>query len=569
MSGPGQIKYYDTQRSVVRSSGLITYGHTVVKGVATTREFWVYVLFHIVMVSICKFVYDGEFEISWGLVGSSQYFMIFFVTFFNTLCFHRYAKEFYPLCNELMDSAVMIVHQMNTTLYHTGLRRHRILVTKYLVATVLHFFLLTFVGKLGKMHWKELIHRGLLTGREATMLARYPGNQACLVLSSWILFLLRDATESSHCHQPVKLGTKLFAMPGAKIYKEDAEEHIVKELIFGEEVICSGPPDATDRVVVEARSMDDGKVVVVKGIINLTDMNPMANQEGEHKGREGWRAQGGQSVHIYNRCWLHMQKMLRCCHTLGHTMAMPVPYCYYHLMNATLTLNLIVIAVIPAFYRSWFTVPVFMVALTVIHGIKVIAAALADPFADGDYSFPFLDFIRHAYDRIVSLLMAEMSPEVRRLVMRRIPKVTDFTPKHLARHLDAEVIYPDSGLDPMKLPPLQNMWHRNISVFTMSEEFTVEEQLAGSLTRIAGEYTHDQKEGVADEDLTELERRERAENKTLHDAKEAWENAKAHKYKLRLEAVSKKKQLEDLRECLVPGAGASGADGQFVRQSTP
>jgi len=92
-----------------------------------------------------------------------------------------------------MDAVVFFVQEMNVSLYHEGLIKHRIACTKYLLATVYEYFMIVCGGKLTGKSWQQLIDKGLLTEEEAATLESYPGGQATFVLTSWVLFIIRDA----------------------------------------------------------------------------------------------------------------------------------------------------------------------------------------------------------------------------------------------------------------------------------------------------------------------------------------------------------------------------------------
>jgi len=48
-------------------------------------------------------------------------------------------------------------------------------------------------GKLQSKGWEELIRKGLLTREEVRLLEQFPGGESTFVLTSWVMFILRDA----------------------------------------------------------------------------------------------------------------------------------------------------------------------------------------------------------------------------------------------------------------------------------------------------------------------------------------------------------------------------------------
>merc|ERR1712125_69024 len=94
------------------------------------------------------------------------------------------------------------------------------------------------------------------------------------------------------------------------------------------------------------------------------------------------------TVHIYNRMHQHLMDIIAACDQIGHLVAMPVPYVYYHLMNVILTLNIFLLATVPALIGSWYTVYPFAVAALIIMGLREVACSLADPFGEDATDFP-------------------------------------------------------------------------------------------------------------------------------------------------------------------------------------
>jgi len=118
--------------------------------------------------------------------------MVFFVTFYNDKCFERYQK-LYPACCDFMENAQRLVQEMNVSLPWKDLHYHRIAVTKYLMAAVHEYFMIVCGGKLQPKAWDELVKKGLLTKEECRLLEQFPGGESTFVLTSWVLFILRDA----------------------------------------------------------------------------------------------------------------------------------------------------------------------------------------------------------------------------------------------------------------------------------------------------------------------------------------------------------------------------------------
>jgi len=186
-------KYYES-----RTPGLLklfAWDSTLFALVLVKREFWCYMVVHIIMVIAAKLlIEDGAAPpIRWEAAATMQYFLTFFTTFYNDKCYTRYMEQLYPYCNEFADSVVHFMTEMNVSLHYASLRKHRTAAAKYMLAAVHEYYMVLTGGKLASDDWKDLTRHGLLTHAEATMMSRYPGDQCHLLLTSWTLFIIRDA----------------------------------------------------------------------------------------------------------------------------------------------------------------------------------------------------------------------------------------------------------------------------------------------------------------------------------------------------------------------------------------
>merc|ERR1712232_24004 len=154
-----------------------------------------------------------------------------------------------------------------------------------------------------------------------------------------------------------------------------------------------------------------------------------------------WRRERQATVHIYNRMHQHLMDIVRACDGIGHLVAMPVPYVYYHLMNVILSLNIFLLATVPALIGSWYTVVPFAIAALIIMGLREVACSLADPFGEDATDFPVPAFLNHAFDRAVCLLEATACPCNRERVVNQLKGVEEFTGNQLRRPCKTEVLY--------------------------------------------------------------------------------------------------------------------------------
>lgn len=186
------IQYYNPQGSILH---LFRWFGTVFEFVLTKSEFWMYVALHV----LCVVIVDNALQdmvhadsFNWDAAWAMQVLMTFFITFYNDLCYNRY-MELYPACNRLMNSVVFFVHELNVSCHYPEVRPHRVACTKYLLTLVFEYHMVVTGGKLTKDSWKELVKKGLITKPEVEMLSQYPTGRVSLILTTWVLLILKDA----------------------------------------------------------------------------------------------------------------------------------------------------------------------------------------------------------------------------------------------------------------------------------------------------------------------------------------------------------------------------------------
>merc|ERR1739848_532622 len=94
----------------------------------------------------------------------------------------------------------------------------------------------------------------------------------------------------------------------------------------------------------------------------------------------GWKQRSQRIAHVHNRLDRNLVTMIHSYQAIGHIMALPIPFPYYHLMNIVLLFNFIILALIFANFKTWVTIFPFMTALLVFMGLREVSTALADPF---------------------------------------------------------------------------------------------------------------------------------------------------------------------------------------------
>lgn len=190
--GASHIKYYDPLASTLGT--LFTWEATVFQLVFRRPEFYLYIIWNLAVTTVCIFAVEQGVieEFNWDAASIMQYVMSFFVTFYNDKCYERFST-LYPACCDFMEQTQNLVMEMNVSLPWRDLHYHRIAVTKYLLAVVHEYFMITTGGKLNGKAWEEFVKKGLLTREECKLLEQFPGGESTFVLTSWVLFIIRDA----------------------------------------------------------------------------------------------------------------------------------------------------------------------------------------------------------------------------------------------------------------------------------------------------------------------------------------------------------------------------------------
>jgi len=344
--------YYDPQASIIFP--LMKWKGTVFSMVLTSGEFWVYILMHLAAVTLAIYgIKEGDIDpFRWEAAAAMQFFMTFFLTFYNAKCYDRY-MELYPACMDLNDSVVLFVHELSVSLHHDIFRKYRVGAAKYMLAAVFEFYMIITGGSMQKHCWREIVKKGLLTKTEGEMLNSYPGGRCTLVLTSWALFLVKDALEREIC----------------------------------------------------------------------------------------WHDRMEQTTHIYQRLQQNVVQLVKASNKIANTIAMPIPYAYFHLMNVILELNIILLITMPALFKRYMTVVPFAAALLIFMGLRDIAAALADPFGQDDVDFPIAAFLNHTFDRTIAILEPFNLPEARMHAIDAIELGVPFNDDQLCRPCKPSILY--------------------------------------------------------------------------------------------------------------------------------
>jgi len=171
--------YYDPQQPILRA--IFYFKNTAFSKVLMRYEFYVFIIVHTVFVTLTttNVVDTDGIEVPWDSVTAVQFFMTFFLTFYNKHCFARYQK-LYSLCMNVVDGALLFVHELTASFVFEEVEPHRIAATKYTLSAVYIFFMGLTGGELSRKEWMEVVHKGLLSKNEMEVLAEYPGGKVHL-----------------------------------------------------------------------------------------------------------------------------------------------------------------------------------------------------------------------------------------------------------------------------------------------------------------------------------------------------------------------------------------------------
>lgn len=193
------MKYYDAKQSIIQS--VLQWKDSSVKWVFILPEFWFYMALHLVMTIVSIATGEDLLKLDWKASGAMQYFVTFFLTFYNSHCYFRY-EALYAACMDILDGVLFFVHDLTVNLKPHEVHKHRLQATKYLLAGIYCYFMSLNADALTKREWDEMLKKGLLTRPEAETLRRYPGPDIFPVLTTWCMSVIVDALEQDCMWHP-------------------------------------------------------------------------------------------------------------------------------------------------------------------------------------------------------------------------------------------------------------------------------------------------------------------------------------------------------------------------------
>lgn len=149
-------------------------------------------------------------------------------------------------------------------------------------------------------------------------------------------------------------------------------------------------------------------------------------------------------AHLHNRLDLILTKLTIAYRTISETMAQPIPFAYWHLMNLVFSLNFLLLALILASFGHWLTIVPYSMALMTFMGLREVSNQLADPFGDDIVDFPLAKYLDYTFDHSVCLLQAFSANDAYDRVRRQIYSCTPFNDRQFRRHVKPENLYSEA-----------------------------------------------------------------------------------------------------------------------------
>lgn len=178
-----------------------------------------------------------------------------------------------------------------------------------------------------------------------------------------------------------------------------------------------------------------------------------------------WGARSMRIAHTHNRLQGYMSLVLGAIHEIGDTMAMPIPFAYYHVMNVVLIFDMMMLCVLTASFMTYQTVFPFLVSVLFFLGLREVAGSLSDPFGGDVADFPINSFLRYAFDSAVCLLEAFRHGDAVEFTRNLVQSTEEFTSDQM-RHIIANASLYSDGYDPLETMPFS--WNREMPLTEMT-----------------------------------------------------------------------------------------------------
>jgi len=189
------VLYYVSRQAMWKTTIACSGQSAIFLGISCI-EFWLIMGLHIGLIFAMNIEAFsdrvGEWNFDWTALGASQFFLTFFVTFYNGHCYKRLLR-IYDCSMEVLDDGCLLAQELVVSMPSQDLLRHRVQTMKYILAAI-HIFFFHLAGGPTRKHWRELSWKGLLSQDEIVMLLDYaPGEFSIVhVLAVWAMQVLEN-----------------------------------------------------------------------------------------------------------------------------------------------------------------------------------------------------------------------------------------------------------------------------------------------------------------------------------------------------------------------------------------
>jgi len=195
-------------------------------------------------------------------------------------------------------------------------------------------------------------------------------------------------------------------------------------------------------------------------------------------------------AHLHNRLDLILSKLMTAYRVISETMALPIPFAYWHLMNLVFSLNFLLLALILASFEHWLTIVPYSMALMTFMGLREVSNQLADPFGDDIVDFPLAKYLDYTFDHSICLLQAFSAEDAYERVRRQIYVCTPFSDRQFRRHVKPDNLYSEAYAAHTDCMYIWEKEQPLAECATVYEKESLQEQLKKSLTAIPiGKHT--------------------------------------------------------------------------------
>eukprot|EP00927_Polykrikos_kofoidii_P072040 TRINITY_DN68210_c0_g1_i1.p1 TRINITY_DN68210_c0_g1~~TRINITY_DN68210_c0_g1_i1.p1 ORF type:complete len:653 (+),score=92.30 TRINITY_DN68210_c0_g1_i1:261-1961(+) len=191
-----------------------------------------------------------------------------------------------------------------------------------------------------------------------------------------------------------------------------------------------------------------------------------------------WGPKCSPVAHIHNRLDKSLMKMMQSCRLIASTIAMPIPFAYWHLLNLVFAFNFLMLAFLFAGFQSFMTILPFCMLLLVTMSLREVSIVLADPFGEDSVDFPVGKFLEYVFDHSVCLLQAFSNPAAYEWVEKALHETNSFSEAQIRRGVEKEVMY-NEKYQPHRDSP--HLWSKDMPIKGILDAQHVKDLLTDSL----------------------------------------------------------------------------------------